>query len=182
MAFLHIWLHHRQRGNRGCQTFWQAFHVGWLYAFEERWAPRWRPAATTWKNSRHSVLQLGLPCINNDRASVWRCDWRSSSPIPGALKEHNVPMPQFHLVLNMMVSWFPAICFYPKPVNSNQMTCTAKWSQPATYRIPRKYIGSSLSYNAAWDEQNLAIVKIARKYDFVKSVMDTFFYWTHFPR
>ena len=100
----------------------------------------------------------------------------------GALKEHNVPMPQFHLVLNMMVSWFPAICFYPKPVNSNQMTCTAKWSQPATYRIPRKYIGSSLSYNAAWDEQNLAIVKIARKYDFVKSVMDTFFYWTHFPR
>jgi hypothetical protein len=93
----------------------------------------------------------------------------------GALKEHNVPMPQFYLMLNITVSWFPAICFYPKPINSNQMTCIAKWSQPATYRIPRKY-KSDCPYSTMLheNEKKLAIVEIARKYDFVKSIMDSF--------
>ena len=55
------------------------------------------------------------------------------------------------------------------------MTCLAKWSQPATDRIPRKY-KSDRPYRTMLHEyeKNLAIVEIARKYDFVKSIMDFF--------
>ena len=55
------------------------------------------------------------------------------------------------------------------------MTCLAKWSQPATYRIPRKYT-SDRPYRTMLHEyeKNLAIVEIARKYDFVKGIVDFF--------
>jgi hypothetical protein len=55
------------------------------------------------------------------------------------------------------------------------MTCLAKWSQPATYRIPRKYKSDRLYRTMLHEYQkNLAIVEIARKYDFVKSIVDFF--------
>jgi hypothetical protein len=53
------------------------------------------------------------------------------------------------------------------------MTCLAKLSQPATHLIPNKF-SSDRQYRTMLHEyeKNLAIVEIARKYDFVKSVMD----------